>query len=118
MEPEVFGPGWGWRVDSGGGVDFVPSELVPCLGEADEADIEELREYLEHTPTETTTIEPVYGFFGRMTRPGYLDATSWTFADSEEDLLDELQGDDPKPWDIGDFDWRDDYPDQPMRCTG
>lgn len=83
MQQEVTGPQSGWRVETTAGTWYVPGDV--------ESDRDSLDDYVEgkiQDPDEDVTA--VFGYFGRMSAPGYLDCTDWTFGETEEEVRNEL----------------------------
>jgi hypothetical protein len=79
MEPEVTERMAGWRVETTHGTWFVPGDV--------ESSPEALADYVSG---EVEDVEPIKGYFGRMSAPGYLDATDWTFGETAEEVWQEL----------------------------
>lgn len=107
MKPYIYGPQYGWKVETTHGTEFLPDDVVPlpsglvgCIcgpfddGEAYDVMSVELQQYCEGT---IQTIEVVHGYFGRYSADGYMDCTSWQFDVDPDALaadLDEMYGDD------------------------
>ena len=83
MQPEVF-KGKGYAVESENGTDYVPSDVcgdlhIRGVHDEDSPRFAELcaavRIYVEGR--NIRSIEPVLGWWARLSAPGYLDCTPW-----------------------------------------
>lgn len=100
MEPQVF-EATGLRVDTAAGTYYIPElEVELPKGEGtvvkDPGEIEllwpQIQDYVEvFSPKDVYEVEEVHGWFGRYSAPGYLDATDYVFADTEEECRAELE---------------------------
>lgn len=97
MKPEVF-HSKGIEVDTSSGTQFIPSDVVEYTGpDTEEAEeigkqFAQIKDYLEvHKPDQVFSIHHIEGWFGRLSAPGYLDATDYIFGDSEEEVEQELK---------------------------
>jgi hypothetical protein len=101
MEPEITCKQQGWLVETLDGTWWVPSDVhdVPQHIKQDvtlvEGDVgfDELKEGLKDYcgSTRITGIEAVFGYFYRMSAPGYLDCTDWCFAKTIREAKDDLK---------------------------
>lgn len=100
MTPELTQKLHGYSVQSSFGISFLPGDILP-FWPADSVDSDELAILLEpYTEGEIYEVERIYGYFGRYSAPGYLDATDWLFDVSKAALvqeLDDLYGPDEEP---------------------
>lgn len=100
MEPEITLRDHHWRVETTAGTWFVPGKAVtvpewikpntPISGPWIGAFETTLQEYVEPSWDRVTEIEVVVGYCGRLSAPGYLDATEWVFARSMRDIREQL----------------------------
>ena len=106
MEPEITGRGLHWRVETTDGTWFVPCHVapvppwikneVPFSGVWLDAFKDALQDYIEPRWERVTEIKVVIGYCGRMSAPGYLDCTEWSFDRTKRGIkeqLDDLFGD-------------------------
>lgn len=82
MKQEITGLEHGFRVETTVGTWYVPSSV--------ETDLTKLADYVEGTIRAPEDVEEVYGYFGRMSAPGYLDCTDWIFDETEAGVRSEL----------------------------
>ncbi len=82
MEPEVFKSD-GWEIETSRGTYFLPSEVEPTPEHP-----EDFEQYVDGKPT---SFKKISGWFGRMSAPGYLDSTDWTFGKSQMEVEEELE---------------------------
>jgi hypothetical protein len=112
MQPQMTKKMLGWSVDTvDSGTSFIPGYVVavpdylkvgvPILRPDTDTDAvfdalaELLRDYFQGT--QATEIEVVYGYFVRLSAPGYMDCTAWTYCKTFREALAEvrdLEGDD------------------------
>lgn len=96
MQPEVdfFSA---YLVETDHGSELVPSDLVGDLGIDGLTDTEDMdpdcldsfRDYIEGS--EIYSVEPITGWFARLSAPGYLDCTEWLGPfDTEQEALKDL----------------------------
>ena len=64
MKPEIF-KGTCWQADTNNGIELYPCDYFDSLSVADITDCGE------------DDIEKVYGYFARLSMPGYMDCTEW-----------------------------------------
>jgi hypothetical protein len=75
MEPEVY-EGSAWVVETTCGTEVIPSDLV-----GDNPTQADLRDYCEGAPQQHGAFfvpELAYGWFARLSAPGYMDCAAWT----------------------------------------
>jgi hypothetical protein len=102
MKKEI-NKGSAYCVETTDGFELIPMDVVGDIGLAGYIDstdgdrftsaVESLDDYVSG---QVYSIERVEGYLGRLTMPGYMDATDWVFGDSESavsEMLDELYGD-------------------------
>jgi len=75
-----------------GSTDFLPEDVIGVFGHAigedlTDEEVSQLADYVEGTPESATVI---CGWFGRMRAPGYMDCTSWEFADNYTGIAESL----------------------------
>lgn len=107
MQAETTSKQRGWCIDTDSGTWFVPGDAQPVPAfiateqpiTADDGVLgsdllyslgQLLRDYIEPGWHRVQSIEVVEGYFGRMTMPGYLDCTEWTFRRAQADLREAL----------------------------
>lgn len=93
MEPETY-YGEYYEIDGNEGTFAVPAEVT---GKLDVEDLEAFRDYYPGNRIESVRKE--HGWLGRLSAPGYLDATDWTPYDADDEAgvieqLEEEYGDD------------------------
>jgi hypothetical protein len=92
MEPEVYETDY-ILIDTNIGTECIPADVVDYQPSEEDQDSEEipdeLRDYVEGN--EMYSIERKHGWVGRMQAPGYLDATDWSWGDTEEEVMDQLR---------------------------
>jgi hypothetical protein len=107
MQRFIYGPMYGWQVETTHGTELIPEDVVSCVGfpgpdyDADKVSPEVweevcdlLRDYCEGEIQSATVVN---GYFGRYSAPGYMDCTEWNFDTDPKALaayLDEMYGDD------------------------
>lgn len=95
MEPRTYHGAY-YHVDT-----LLECFIVPADHVGSSATAEELAKYAPEYVSRTALdqideweIEIRQGWYGRLSADGYLDCTEWEYADTEEELLESLQGDD------------------------
>lgn len=82
MNPQ-FHEGSVYLVETNHGTEIVPLEVCGYAGEWGGIVASALVDYLEGTPLQPdATPEQLTGVYWRLSAPGYLDCTAWSFADS------------------------------------
>lgn len=91
MQIEVLPRQAGACVDTLHGIFYVPSQVYGPIQLVAPPRIacQTLRDYVPHAFC-AGDVEPVTGYFGRYSAPGYLDCTDWSFNVSREKLYAEL----------------------------
>lgn len=79
MQPNIY-KGRAYIVETTYGTEVVPHDLVgdgytPLMG------------YLDGTPYEDQELVIKEGYLARLSAPGYMDCTEWSFHDTEEEAL-------------------------------
>ena len=91
MEPEVWETDF-ILLDGDMGTDVIPADVVDYTPTSEDEDSEtipdELADYTENTTM--YSIEKKHGWVGRLSAPGYLDATEYTYGNTEQEVRDEL----------------------------
>lgn len=79
MKPQIMFGEW-WRVETTSGIEFVDASFIDkeTIPECCEGEILENPELIE-------------GYGARLSAPGYLDCTSWSVHDTEQDAENELR---------------------------
>ena len=106
MENEITDLGRHWEVETNSGTWYVPGDVVPVpawiqpswhvRGQWLDHFEDALMDYIEPDWSQVSSIRIVTGNCGRMTAPGYLDCTDWSFHRTKRGLrteLDFLRGD-------------------------
>jgi hypothetical protein len=105
MKKEIY-QGSAYSVDTDNGIVIVPLDIVGDigLGEGDYLNDDDGARFevasnllLDFVEGEIQSIEKVSGWLGRLSMPGYLDATEWEIGESKQgvsDILNQLYGDD------------------------
>lgn len=104
MQPNVTAKGLHWRIDTAHGTFYVPNDVyavwewikpghVVGIDNAPELLVRDLQLYVEPHPTAWNSIEVVTGYCGRLSAPGYLDATDWSFASTLRGIREQLRED-------------------------
>lgn len=102
MRPFVY-QGDFYLVEGDHGTDLVPVDVVGDIGLATgyTVDIDDgssiwvpaINALMDYTDNgaDITSIERMHGFYGRYSAPGYIDATDWTWGNTESEVLAELE---------------------------
>lgn len=106
MEPEITDRDRHWCIETTSGTWFIPGSVAvvpewistnkPITGPWLAAFEDALQDYIEPSWSCVIEIEIVVGYCGRLSAPGYLDATEWMFARTKRDIheqLDDVFGD-------------------------
>jgi hypothetical protein len=89
LQPEITEKGLHWQVDTRDGLWFVPGSVaqvpdwikpeVVIDGDATDSFVALLQDFVGPDSALWVGITVVRGYCGRLSAPGYLDATDWTF---------------------------------------
>jgi hypothetical protein len=114
MEKQVF-QSKGVAIDTSNGTMYLPSDVIDpdrLDFEGDSTDDEEviakiwddIKDYVEvRSSDQVHSIEKVNGWFGRLSAPGYMDSTDYTFGQSEKEVsadLDRMYGNDDEEGEV------------------
>jgi hypothetical protein len=100
MEPEITDRGLHWRVETADGTWFVPGHVVPVpewikpgvpITESWPDTLDFLGDHIEPQWDLVTEIEVVTGYCGRLSAPGYLDGTNWSFDRTKRGIKEQLK---------------------------
>lgn len=112
MQPEISYGTW-YEID-GDHTQWLPGDLVSldiATGEtvdATDEHIDAIRDYLDMRPESVRYITSRVGYSVRLSMPGYMGCTDWSFCETEQEARDELAemyGDDSEPLTIDDVTW-------------
>lgn len=81
MQPNIY-KGRAYIVETTYGTEVVPWKLVGNVKE-----MLYLEDFLEGTPYEDQIFVIKEGYLARLSAPGYMDCTEWSFHDTEEEAL-------------------------------
>lgn len=105
MQKQITEKMFGWEVETSGGTEFVPGTCVfvpdwlktdVSILDTDDKFSTETFEMLRsalHPYVEGGTIvsiQAVYGYFARMSAPGYLDCTPWVYGATQREVRDNV----------------------------
>lgn len=87
MQNEITGKQYGWSIDTKQGTFHIPSDVHPVPEylvagkQIDAGDVvfDSLVGILQqYCDEEIISVEVIFGYFARLSAPGYLDCTDWT----------------------------------------
>lgn len=98
MRPDIY-LGYAYLVETTSGTEIVPADVVTVPRDADTVlRLRVLAPYLTGAPDPGAIVSESFGYFARLSAPGYLDCTDWSgpysSATEAEDALSEMYGDD------------------------
>lgn len=76
----------GYAVETRNGTWFLPEEHIGKWDPVRVSARDYFGDYVDGGPESISGVEQVFGYFGRYSAPGFLDATDWTFYTSRRAL--------------------------------
>ncbi len=99
MKPHVY-KGDYYLVETSNGTEFIPGDMLSidmAVGESidDDRDAQDWADCVklvrDFVSDEVESIERGEGYYGRYSAPGYMDATDWTWGETEAEVMAELE---------------------------